>query len=180
MTGAIIQCRLGSTRLPAKAMLILPSRETILERIIHQAQRSYVDKVIVTSPDDIILDIAKACGARTFKRVGNEKSVFHEYVEAGITYGLDTIVRLTADCPMLTDKSINDALSEYRGEYYYNGIDGEDVEIFELSDLMNIKPDHENVTGNFYDVQKIVDKPTSWSIDELGDYLRLWGDNVST
>ena len=174
MTGAIIQCRLGSTRLPAKALLMLPSRETILERVIHQAQRSYVDKVIVTSPDDIVLSIAKACGAKTFKRDGNEKSVFHEYIEAGITFGLDTIVRLTADCPMITDKAINEALDKYAGEYYYNGIDGEDVEIFELSDLMNITPDHENVTGSFYDVQRVISKPTSWSIDELSDYLKLW------
>ncbi len=65
---AIIPARGGSKRLPRKNILDLAGKPLIAWSIEAGLQSKYIDKVIVTSDDDEILEIAKQFGSNTIKR----------------------------------------------------------------------------------------------------------------
>jgi len=65
---AIIPARGGSKRLPKKNILDLKGKPLIAYSIEAGLQSKYIDKVIVSSDDDEILDTSKAFGAEIIKR----------------------------------------------------------------------------------------------------------------
>lgn len=65
---AIIPARAGSKRLPNKNILKLKSKPLIVWSIEAGLDSKYIDKVIVTSDSDKILDISKDNKANTIKR----------------------------------------------------------------------------------------------------------------
>ena len=67
---AIIPARGGSKRLPRKNILDLSGRPMISWSIDAGLKSKYIDKVVVSSDDDEILDIAKKLKAETVKRPG--------------------------------------------------------------------------------------------------------------
>lgn len=68
---AIIPARGGSKRLPKKNLLDLCGKPTIAWSIEAGLKSEYVDKVIVSSDDKHILDVAKKFKAETIKRPDN-------------------------------------------------------------------------------------------------------------
>ncbi len=191
MLGAIIQARLGSTRLPAKVMLKLPSGECMLERIINQAKQSkYIKKVIIVSPkyDKLLESIVIGCGAEISFANHKARDVLAEYLQAIETYGLTTVVRITSDCPMLTTEIIDSVVKAHLDsgvDYTYNHHDydgtkgdGVDVEVFEVKALYNTTSDYEHVTSNLRlgDSVNILNPPDidSFSVNTLEDYIKLY------
>jgi len=67
---AIIPARGGSKRLPRKNILDLSGRPMISWSIDAGLKSKYIDKVVVSSDDDEILDVAKKFKAETVKRPG--------------------------------------------------------------------------------------------------------------
>ena len=65
---AILPARGGSKRLPKKNILDLKGKPLIAYSIEAGLQSKYIDKVIVSSDDDEILDTSKAFGAEIIKR----------------------------------------------------------------------------------------------------------------
>lgn len=65
---AIIPARGGSKRLPRKNILELSGKPLIVWSIEAGLQSKYIDKVVVTSDDDAILQIAKKSGATPLQR----------------------------------------------------------------------------------------------------------------
>lgn len=66
--SAIIVCRKGSVRLPAKNLRPL-GNESVLSRKIRQLKEcEYIDRVIVGSDDDRMLEVATFSGAEAVKR----------------------------------------------------------------------------------------------------------------
>jgi spore coat polysaccharide biosynthesis protein SpsF len=138
MILAIIQARVGSTRLPGKVMMNLEGK-TVLERVIERVQASkYIDEVIVaTTLKREDLEIVNVC-AKNCVRVycGSENNVLDRYFQIARTIKSDRIVRITADCPLIDPKIIDDIINKHMKVYDYasNIIertypDGEDVEI---------------------------------------------------
>lgn len=68
---AIIPARGGSTRLPRKNALDLCGKPLIAWSIEAALQSTYIDKVVVSSDDDEILNISERFGAKTIKRPDN-------------------------------------------------------------------------------------------------------------
>lgn len=107
MIVAIIQARMGSTRLPGKCVLRLPSGKTVIEQVIERAKAiPGVGAVIVAIPerdDDSELDrIASRCADDVIS--GPEHDVMARYWTAacGSMYNgcpPTTIIRITADDP---------------------------------------------------------------------------------
>ncbi len=99
MIYAIIQARMGSTRLPGKVLMDIDG-ETMLDRVVNNAEQSNCNKVIVAttwnSEDDIIAD---RYGAFRYdgKLPNGKNDVLARYYHAA--KGSDHIVRLTGDCP---------------------------------------------------------------------------------
>ncbi len=102
---AIIQARMSSSRLPGKALLPIAG-VPMLKRVFDRVQRaSLVDKVVVATTSDPPSDdaIEKACAEWRVAcfRGGSLYDVLDRYYQAAKFYNAKTIVRITADCPMI-------------------------------------------------------------------------------
>ena len=107
---AIIQARMGSTRLPGKVLLeVLPGR-TMLDVTIERIRAcKRISEVVIAVPDsrdnDPVACEAARCGAKVFR--GSEEDVLGRYVGAAVAFEADLVVRVTSDCP-LSDPAVID------------------------------------------------------------------------
>lgn len=102
-TVAIVQARMGSTRLPGKVLQDLCG-DTMLARCIQRlrAASSLAHVVIATTTnpeDDVIVSEAHRLGAQVHR--GPSADVLDRYVGAARASDAEAIVRVTSDCPMI-------------------------------------------------------------------------------
>ncbi|MGV3461116.1 MAG: cytidylyltransferase domain-containing protein [Flavobacterium sp.] len=123
-TGAVIQVRYNSTRLPGKVLLELPfaSGKTLLSRIVDRLLKvDDLDVIIATSnqpDDDPIAAEAEKLGVKLYR--GSKDNVLDRYCEAAKTFGLDHIIRITGDNPIvLTDIISKNIKAHVDGGYDY-------------------------------------------------------------
>jgi len=112
---AIIPARGGSKRLPRKNILNLCGKPLISYSIEAGLKSKYIDKVVVSSDDDEILEIAQKFGAKTIKRpldLANDTSTTFDAIKHTIDNleKYDYIVLLQATSPLRTAKHINEAI----------------------------------------------------------------------
>jgi spore coat polysaccharide biosynthesis protein SpsF len=115
-TGIIIQARMGSTRLPGKTLLELRGK-TLIERCVEQARQvPMVDLVVVAiadGPSDIAL--AKYLDERNILYLsGREDDLISRYKLVADNFNISTVVRLTADNPMVDPTIIERVISAHR------------------------------------------------------------------
>jgi glutamate-1-semialdehyde 2,1-aminomutase len=143
--AAIVQARMGSTRLPNKVMKPIggvPMIELLLARL---AKAKYVDQIIIaTSTDDQnspLVNYVENLGYLCVR--GSENDVLQRYLDAAIKVKADVIIRITGDCPLidavLVDRAINEFLSK-SVDYHSNTSpatfpDGLDIEVFTIDAL---------------------------------------------
>ena len=119
---ALIQARLGSSRLPGKSQLPLPlsaigDAQTILGHVVSRARRAaLVSKVVVattTQPlDDPLAALARRLGVGVFR--GDEQDVLGRFAGALAQAGLtEAVVRLTADNPALDPVFLDAAVAHH-------------------------------------------------------------------
>ena len=112
MTGIVLQTRLGSTRLPRKALLPF-GRGTLLESSMRRLRRVRADAyVLATEPKsaDELEPLAQAYGFELF--VGPEDDVLARYCGAIEKIGLDVVVRATGDNPFVSCEAASDLLAD--------------------------------------------------------------------
>ncbi len=142
---AIVQARMGSSRLPGKVMRILGDR-TVLGHVIARVRRiAGVDEVVVATTDhaadDAIESESRRHGATVYR--GSETDVLDRYQRAAASSGADVVVRITSDCPLLDPELVSKMLEEFLArvgsadqlDYMSNGLRrtfprGLDAEIF--------------------------------------------------
>lgn len=107
--GAIIQARLGSSRLPNKVLLPLPigSKNTIISQILSQLNKvSLISKVIVATSkseiNDKLENYLKSLQVTCYR--GDEDDVLSRFYNIARNNDFDFIIRLTADNPVLDIK----------------------------------------------------------------------------
>lgn len=110
-TVAIIQARMGSTRLPGKVLERFAGK-TALEHCVERAAAcAAIDEVVVATTtdarDDVLVELCAARGWRSAR--GSEDDVLDRYYQAARDAGAEVVVRLTSDCP-LTDPAVISAL----------------------------------------------------------------------
>ena len=102
-TVAVVQARMGSTRLPGKVMLPLlgePALTLVLRRL--GRARTLDEVVVATTPlpeDDPIVELAERTGHRVVR--GSETDVLDRYLAAARATDAGVIVRITSDCPLI-------------------------------------------------------------------------------
>lgn len=155
MIVAIIQARLGSTRLPGKVLREIVPGKTCLEFMIERVKRSKkIDLVVIATTcsenDNPIVDFCKSKSINFFR--GSEDDVLSRYYHCARENNATTIVRLTSDCPLvdpaLIDKCIN-IYSSSELDYFSNTCppskskypDGADVEVFSMESLSEANKD---------------------------------------
>ena len=137
---AIIQARMGSTRLPGKVLKDLAG-ETVLARVARRTRRAkLLDEVVVattTEPnDDVIVRESERLRVAYFR--GDEADVLDRYYCAAREFTADAIVRITSDCPLIDPELIDttiDAFLKEKADYATNALiitypRGLDVEVF--------------------------------------------------
>lgn len=142
---ALIQARLGSTRLPRKTLMMLEG-ETLLWHLIKRVRASkYVnDFVIATTTqerDNEIVGFTEKNNLNTYR--GSENDVLDRFYKAAVRYKVETIVRVTPDCPMLDPIVMDKVISKYLEsgyDYVSNTLpptfpDGLDTEVFSFAAL---------------------------------------------
>lgn len=110
-TVAIIQARMGSTRLPGKVLEVFAGKTALDHCVARTRACSAIDEVVIattTQPaDDVLIDVCRARGWRWFR--GAEHDVLDRYYQAAREAGATDVVRITSDCP-LTDPAVLTAL----------------------------------------------------------------------
>ena len=163
--AAIIQARMGSSRLPKKAMKKVLGKP-LLYYMISQIKKSKTvnDIIIATSIKKENNEIRNFCKKNKIKCFsGSEKNVLSRYYKTAREYKSDVIVRLTSDCPLIDPKIIDTCVKKFlRSNYKFVANtsppekltfpDGMDVEVFSFKTLKyanancKLKSDLEHVT----------------------------------
>lgn len=149
-TVAIIQARMGSTRLPGKVMKELCGK-TILAHVINRVKLCpLIDEVVIAttthSQDDVIIQEAEQYDIQWFR--GSETNVLERYYQAAKRFEADVIVRVTSDCPLFDPDILTEMLDYFQTEtsqglsidYLSNSLNrsyprGLDAEIFTIAAL---------------------------------------------
>ena len=141
---AIIQARMGSTRLPGKVMEKI-GKKSLLEILVFRLKKSKnLDDIIIATTtkknDDEIVELAKNLGLKFYR--GSEEDVLSRYVEAASLFDASIVVRVTGDNPLtdpqLTDKLVEEHIKNGSNYTYCNNVPlGTSVEVVDLSALKN-------------------------------------------
>jgi len=126
-TVAIIQARMGSTRLPCKMMLQLAGYP-LVDWVVRRTQAAaLVDQVVlatsVNPENDILERHLAAQGIAVFR--GSEDDVLERFYNAAQKYGATHVVRVCADNPLVWGGAIDELIRCYRKtgcDYAYNHI----------------------------------------------------------
>src|SRR6266545_4737169 len=107
---AIVQARMGSSRLPNKVLMDLGAA-TVLDRVLNRLRHCHlIGNVVVattTEPkDNVIVEHCESGGTGVFR--GSEEDVLDRYYRAAMHASADVIVRITSDCPLI-DPEVSDA-----------------------------------------------------------------------
>ena len=115
-TIAIVQARMGSTRLPGKVLELFAGKTALAHCIERTRACPAVDDVIVattTRPgDDVLVDACRAHGWRWFR--GAEHDVLDRYYQAAREAGADDVLRITSDCPLTDPDVLTQLVARYR------------------------------------------------------------------
>ena len=192
---ALVQARVGSTRLPGKVLKKIAKRSIIDLLLTRLSISKKIDQIIVVTSknikDTILKDEVESVGFECFR--GSEDDVLQRYYDAAKKYRADIIVRITGDCPLidasLVDSCIENFLSS-RVDYYSNTLpvsypDGLDVEVMSFVSLEKAhfkaysKFDREHVTpfirnSDEFSKKSLVYKldlsKLRWTLDEPEDF----------
>jgi glutamate-1-semialdehyde 2,1-aminomutase len=194
-TIAIIQARMGSTRMPSKVMREIcgtPMIGLLLERL--SASRQIAEIVLATSSsaaNDPLDAYVTGLGYKVHR--GSEEDVLDRYYRVAQELRADTVVRITGDCPLIDAVLVDAVIDEFRtrGVDYASNVrpptfpDGLDTEVFTFVSLeaawkaATSRQDREHVTsymrqpGRFTHAnlrQERDDSAERWTVDEPSDF----------
>ena len=136
VTGIIIQARMTSRRFPGKSMALLAGKP-VLQHVIERCKEICgIDEIVVAVPYNNSDEIIYLCGELDIKfHQGSEDNVLERFYSAAIFYNLNTIMRITGDCPLLNPMDCQEVFwrhKDYQQEYTSNGVD---CEMFSFSML---------------------------------------------
>ena len=112
---AIIQARVGSTRLPGKVLLDLAG-EPMLARVVNRTRRAQtLDEVVVaTTVQPADEAIVRLCAERDWPCFrGSEEDVLDRYYQAAVAHQADVVVRITSDCPLIEPEIVDRVVREF-------------------------------------------------------------------
>lgn len=193
---AIIQARMGSSRLPGKVMRLigdLPMIDVLMRRL---KKSKKIDEFVVATThggeNQELINYLKLKGESYY--LGDENDVLARYYDAANFFNADVVIRITADCPLVDSGLVDEMIAEFEAldvDYYSNTInptypDGLDVEIFTYQALSEANKfalssyDREHVTPfikndvRFQRGEKKSDIDYSfmrWTVDESVDLM---------
>ena len=192
---AVVQARMGSTRLPDKVMLPVggvPMIELLLSRL---SRARKIHRIVLATTLDArnepLVKHVSDLGFAVFR--GSEADVLDRYFHATEDFAPDVVVRITGDCPLVDPALVDEVIGAFEAagvDYLSNTNpptypDGLDIEVFSFAALHKAwvettRPyDREHVTpyiresGMFTVANFPADQDMSaerWTVDEPADY----------
>ena len=194
-----LAARSGSKRLPNKHFLEINSNLRIIDLCILRLKKTkLVNKIFLCTTkkkeDDKFKNVCKLHNIELFR--GSTNNVAKRFIDCAKENSIKIIVRITADCPIIDPKLIDDCIKLHlkkKSDYTSNTLklsfpDGLDVEIFNLDTLIKsqnlsrINYNKEHVTHYMKKSKKFKKfnyknylnySNRRWTLDKLKDYLFL-------
>ena len=138
---AIVQARMGSSRLPNKVFLPLEGKP-VLEHVIDRLRLcKLLNGIVVATSAELNDDsVARWCEEKEVNIFrGSLNDVLDRYYGAASKIKADVIVRITADCPAIDPNIVDEVVTGFlAGEYDAYGLSGEfpdglDCQVFSFS-----------------------------------------------
>ena len=187
MILGIVTARLGSTRLPAKAILPM-GNSTMVGHVFDVLNKSCVDRALLCTPDYFLVQFVSGDS-----NVWNgNRDVISELFYAALDCNADHIVRVTADCPFLTPKIIDEVVRAHLKagvDYTYNhndllpsetkeGIDVEVITFDALRTLHTTSSNREHLCVSENDLisyrVNMEEERNVFSVNTLEEYVRAY------
>ena len=142
---AVVQARMGSTRLPNKVMKPIGDKSMIQILLSRLSKSRQVNQILVaTSVDprnDVLSEHVESLGFHCFR--GSETDVLRRYIDAGKSVDADIVVRITGDCPLVDPALVDQVIEKYlKGSSLYSSNidpptfpDGLDIEVIDFFTL---------------------------------------------
>lgn len=113
---AIIQARMGSTRLPGKVLADIGGKP-MLAHLVDRIQSSlYLDEIVIATTQDAsdepVLDFCTSHQLPCFR--GDQFDVLDRYYRTSLSHQAGIVVRLTADCPLLDGELMDQVVHAHR------------------------------------------------------------------
>lgn len=165
-TVATIEARMTSSRLPGK--VLMPAHgKPMLARMVERLKRvPSLDGIVVATTENItdnpIEEVARDLGIGCWR--GSEDDVLARVRDAAHAHGIDVIVELTGDCPLIDPAIVESCIQAYRAagvDYLSNVLErsfpiGMDTQVFRRDILDDVARrtddpvDHEHVSLYIY------------------------------
>lgn len=143
----IIQARMTSTRLPGKILMPILGKPMLLYQLERLQQVRNITKIIIATThletDDPVVELCESLNLPCYR--GDEQDVLCRYYDAAVAFNVDSIVRVTADCPLIDPEVVENVIAAYRNtstpcDYVSNTLErtyprGLDVEVFSFTAL---------------------------------------------
>ncbi|MEK4173669.1 glycosyltransferase family protein [Lysinibacillus sp. FSL L8-0312] len=194
---AIIQARMGSTRLPGKILKEINEKPLLSYQLERLSNSIFINEFVIATTkkeqDDKIITFCEEQNILYYR--GSETDVLERYYETAVEFNADVIVRITSDCPIIdvqvVDKTIGFFLEKGHFDYVSNTIErtyprGLDTEIFTFAALekaykeATLEREREHVTAFFYsnpNIFKIANVKNDfdyskfrWTVDTTEDF----------
>ena len=142
---ALVQARMGSTRLPEKVLRDIVGKPMIELLLARLSQSSELDEIVVATSEDMQNDklqlLVESLGYRCTR--GSEKNVLNRFYESAKFMGADVIVRITGDCPLVDFILVDECIKGYKNSNvdYFSNVDpasypdGLDIEVMSFESI---------------------------------------------
>jgi glutamate-1-semialdehyde 2,1-aminomutase len=142
---AIIQARMGSSRLPNKVMRKINDVPMIGLLLARLSLSKEINQIIIAtttnSKDDELVEYLKSQGYKCER--GSENDVLKRFYFAAKNNQAEIVVRITGDCPLIDSQIVDSCIQELKaqGKDYFSNImpasypDGLDVEVLTMNAL---------------------------------------------
>ena len=193
--AAIVQARMGSSRLPGKVMKLIQDMQMIEILIKRLSKSKLVHQIIVaTSMNDENTPLVNHLESMNIEcEIGSEQDVLSRYYNAAKKNQVDVIVRITGDCPLVDANLVDKCIKEFidKDVSYVSNVspctfpDGLDVEVFSFESIKDaylnstLSTEKEHVTPyiiNSKNYKKSNIKHSKdlsqsrWTVDEMLDF----------
>lgn len=187
--AAIIQCRLGSTRLPRKIFLDLNGKP-VIKHVVERIKKSKkIKKIIIATtlePEDD--EICKWCEKESLDYFrGDNKDVLSRFYHCANHFKVSKIVRVTSDCPLIDPEIIDKTIELFTNEksdYASNNLEktfphGFDTEIFSFKSLETAYLNSTSEIEKEHVTQFIRKRPREFKLSNLSSKRNLSGIRVT-
>lgn len=192
---AIVQARVGSTRLPNKVMKPICGKPMIELLLTRLSRAKEINEIVVATSEDLsnqpLVELVRSLGYRCV--VGSEDDVLERFLTAGRQAKADVVVRITGDCPLIDPMMVDACVRRFcttNVDYLSNAApptfpDGLDTEVFRFEALEQAaretqRPfDREHVTPFLRESGKFINgalqnerdlSSLRWTVDEPVDF----------